>query len=242
MNNIKYTEYTKNEFLKILKNDGILFVKTNLGDKYIIKKNDLSDFIILEALRTGHTAEMSFFMPGIERPVITTYGWFLNRTNPVLRKEIINRLCYFKQPIKSLEMSKFLTQKHSTRWLITTKLIMKLKTTIHFIKNMKKHKLSTIRDWRNVKMETNIISVKYEDNYNPKTFGGKAYSYYTNKKVKVGDLVIAPTAYGEKIARVSEINIPEYRIEMIKPYLKTITQKIDKEIYLQTEKIQEKAA
>ena len=91
-------------------------------------------------------------------------------------------------------------------------------------------------------METNIISVKYEDNYNPKTFGGKAYSYYTNKKVKVGDLVIAPTAYGEKIARVSEINIPEYRIEMIKPYLKTITQKIYKEIYLQTEKIQEKAA
>lgn len=90
-------------------------------------------------------------------------------------------------------------------------------------------------------METNIISVKYEDSYNPKTFGGKAYSYYTNKKVKVGDLVIAPTAYGEKIARVSEINIPEYRIEMIKPYLKTITQKIDKEIYLQTEKIQEKA-
>lgn len=96
MNNIKYTEYTKNEFLKILKNDGILFVKTNLGDKYIIKKNDLSDFIILEALRTGHTAEMSFFMPGIERPVITTYGWFLNRTNPVLRKEIINRLVLFQ--------------------------------------------------------------------------------------------------------------------------------------------------
>ncbi len=91
-------------------------------------------------------------------------------------------------------------------------------------------------------METNIISVKYEDNYEPKTFSGKAYSYYTNKNVEVGDLVIAPTAYGEKIARVSEINIPECKIEMIKPYLKTITQTIDKELYLQTNQIQEKAA
>lgn len=91
-------------------------------------------------------------------------------------------------------------------------------------------------------METNIISVKYEDNYEPKIFGGKAYSYYTSKKVEVGDLVIAPTAYGEKIARVSEINIPEYKVEMIKPYLKTITQTIDKEMYLQTDQVQEKVA
>lgn len=91
-------------------------------------------------------------------------------------------------------------------------------------------------------METNIISVKYEDNFSPKTFVGKAYSYYTNIKLKVGDLVIAPTAYGEKVARVSEINIPEEKIESIKPYLKTITFKIDKQKYLETYKISEKAA
>lgn len=90
-------------------------------------------------------------------------------------------------------------------------------------------------------METNIISVKYEDNYIPKTFGGKPYSYYTSIKLKVGDLVIAPTANGDKIARVSEINIPEAQIERIKPYLKTITQKIDKKKYLQTSEILEAA-
>lgn len=92
MDNIKYKKYTKNELLKILKDDGILFVKTSLGDRYIIKKNDLADFIILEAQRTGHTAEISFFMPGIAGAVITTYGWFLNKANPILREEIINRL------------------------------------------------------------------------------------------------------------------------------------------------------
>lgn len=91
-------------------------------------------------------------------------------------------------------------------------------------------------------METNIISVKYEDNYMPKTFGGKAYSYYSAIKLDVGNLVIAPTANGDKIARVSEVNIPEYKVEMIKPYLKTITQAIDKEAYLQTDQVLEKVA
>ena len=81
-------------------------------------------------------------------------------------------------------------------------------------------------------MQTNIISVKYEDDYMPKTFSGKAYSYYTKINVRVGDLVIAPTAHGEKIARVSEINIPEYKVSMIKYLLKTIDKSIDRELYL----------
>lgn len=83
-------------------------------------------------------------------------------------------------------------------------------------------------------MKKNIVSVKYEDNYAPKTFNGKAYSYYTAISLQPGDLVNAPTAYGEKIARVSEIDIPEYKVEPIKAYLKIITEKIDREIYLQS--------
>lgn len=88
-------------------------------------------------------------------------------------------------------------------------------------------------------MQTNIVSVKYEDNYMPKTFGGKSYSYYINNNinVEIGDLVIAPTAYGEKIARVSEIDIPEYKIISIKPYLKTINTKINKEQYLNSNEV-----
>lgn len=91
-------------------------------------------------------------------------------------------------------------------------------------------------------MSTNIISVKYEDIYIPKTFSGKSYSYYSNIEVNIGDLVIAPVKTGNKIAIVSEINIPEEKIEKIKPYLKTITLKIDKEKYLKTSQIAEKVA
>ena len=91
-------------------------------------------------------------------------------------------------------------------------------------------------------METNIVSVKYEDRYMPKTFSGKAYSYITAIPLEVGDLVIAPTSYGDKIARVSEINIPEYQNEFMQGSLKLITDKIEKQKYLQEDKISKEAA
>ena len=91
-------------------------------------------------------------------------------------------------------------------------------------------------------MRTNIVSVKYEDEYTPKTFNGRTYSYYTYINLNVGDIVVAPTKNGDKIARVSEINIPEYKVEMIKFYLKTIEKKLDKNKYLyQNEVLQEVA-
>ena len=91
-------------------------------------------------------------------------------------------------------------------------------------------------------METNIISVKYEERYEPKIFGGKAYNYYTNIDVNIGDLVIAPTSCGVKVARVSEINIPETKVEDIKQELKIIMGKINKERYLKTSQILKEAA
>ena len=92
MEKIIYKKYTKKQMLNIIQNDAFLFVETNLGDNYIIKKQDLSDFIVLEALRTGHIAELKIYVPGIDEPVITTFGCFLNKANPILREEIIERL------------------------------------------------------------------------------------------------------------------------------------------------------
>lgn len=91
-------------------------------------------------------------------------------------------------------------------------------------------------------METNIIKVKYEDDLCPRTFNGKEYSYYTNKSLSIGDLVIAPTKFGTKIAKVVEINISENEIKNIKPYMKTISRKIDRNRYIHFYEIQEVAA
>lgn len=86
---------------------------------------------------------------------------------------------------------------------------------------------------------TNLVNVKYEDKYHPKTFGGMSYTYMTAIPLKVGDLVIAPTSFRnkivDKIARVSEINIPYSKVMFMESKLKLITEKIDKQKYLQKE-------
>ena len=78
-------------------------------------------------------------------------------------------------------------------------------------------------------METNIIMVKYEDNFCPRVFQGKEYSYYTNKGLSVGDLIEAPTKYGLKVA------------EKIKPYMKTIIRQIDRDRYINFAEVEEVA-
>ena len=91
-------------------------------------------------------------------------------------------------------------------------------------------------------MNTNIISIKYEDDFCPRTFNGREYSYYTNKILYIGYLVEAPTKYGTKIAKVTRINVPENEIINIKPYMKTITRKINRNRYINFYEIQEDAA
>ena len=91
-------------------------------------------------------------------------------------------------------------------------------------------------------MNTNIIAVKYEDKFIPRTFGGKSYSYFTIIKLNEGDIVKAPTQNGTSIARVSRVNIPEDEIKDIKPYMKTITKKINRDRYLKFAEIKEEVA
>lgn len=78
-------------------------------------------------------------------------------------------------------------------------------------------------------MPRTIISVCYK-NKDSGEFGGRAYSYYSDIPAKVGDIVIAPTAKGESVAMVSEIDVPESRIdERVLSLLKTITAYAEKE-------------
>ena len=91
-------------------------------------------------------------------------------------------------------------------------------------------------------MKNIIVSVKYEDKYNTKTFSGKDYSYFSSIPLQVGDIVEAPTKFGNSIARVSEINISEEKIEYIKPYMKVITRKLNRRSYLNDNKIMEDVA
>lgn len=68
-----------------------------------------------------------------------------------------------------------------------------------------------------------IVGVQYKDKKTGK-YGGRTYNYFCELPVAVGDIVSAPTAKGESVALISEINVPEDSIdEKIFPLLKTIT-------------------
>lgn len=94
---MEYKKYTKKQMINIIKKEGFLFVETNLGEHFVIRQNDMPDFIMLESERTGHKADMTFYMPGIDEPVATTMGCFLNQINPLLRQAIIKRLVLLQQ-------------------------------------------------------------------------------------------------------------------------------------------------
>jgi len=74
-----------------------------------------------------------------------------------------------------------------------------------------------------------IVSVNYKKN-DANAFDSRKYNYYCTLPVEVGDLVIAPTAKGDRIACVCEVNIPIEQIEVkVLPLLKEITAYADME-------------
>lgn len=75
---------------------------------------------------------------------------------------------------------------------------------------------------------TNIVKVKFENNEYPGTYSERAYLYFSSIVLKEGDVICAPTKYGEQKAIVSEVNVEKKEIEYIRKYMKTITTKINK--------------
>lgn len=90
----EHEKYTRKEMSNIAKNKGFVFVETSLGDNYIIKKDDICDFIMQESERQGHSVNMKMYVPNpdIEKPFLSTVGCFLDKINNNYRKEIIEKL------------------------------------------------------------------------------------------------------------------------------------------------------
>lgn len=90
----EYEKYTRKEMSDIAKKEGFVFVETSRGDNYIIRKDDICDFIVQEAERQGHSVDMEIYVPNpdIEKPLLTTIGYFLDKINKNYRKEIIEKL------------------------------------------------------------------------------------------------------------------------------------------------------
>ena len=120
--------------------------------------------------------------------------------------------------------------KNSTQFDEVLELLNKVNTQIGKSLNDEKEKSS------------GYISVKYEDEHWPKTFGGREYSYHTELPLEVDDIVEAPTKYGTSYAKVTRVNVPEEEIEDVKPYIKEITRKLDKVRFIYYSEIKDAAA
>ena len=73
-------------------------------------------------------------------------------------------------------------------------------------------------------MAANIVSVQFMSTVRPGEFVGRDYTYYADQPLKVGDCVAVPSRYGESMAQVTAVNIPEYRVDpKILKVLKHIT-------------------
>ena len=69
-------------------------------------------------------------------------------------------------------------------------------------------------------MTKKIVKVQYKQDI----FGysGREYTYYTDMPLKVGDIVLAPTKYGESRARVSAVNVRDAECASIPHLMRTI--------------------
>ena len=92
-----YKKFSKRRMLEIIHKEGIAFVKTNLGDNYIIRKADIANFNTLESRKTDNKIEMEFFFPQIDEPVLVTVGTNFKKVNPLLKYQIIGRVSFLEK-------------------------------------------------------------------------------------------------------------------------------------------------
>lgn len=90
--------YNINDIEKLLNTQEHLVYADNGIDEVIIRYKDIPDFIVDYNDKFGQT-DLKFYEYASEEvtPIITTIGMFLNKCNPEVRKDIIDRLVYLQQ-------------------------------------------------------------------------------------------------------------------------------------------------
>ncbi len=83
--------YSEEEIKELLKNDERLVYVDNGYDEFVVKYEDLPDCIVDMAMQ-DMSVELKVIDYGSYDTLATTYGFFLNKCDPDVRKDIIERL------------------------------------------------------------------------------------------------------------------------------------------------------
>lgn len=91
---VKFEFYTEDEVRKILENKEKLVYVDDGIEEAVIKYEDLPDFIVDYNRKCGikDIKVYDYEKPDMDNPLLDTYGEFLNRCDPKVREDIIDRL------------------------------------------------------------------------------------------------------------------------------------------------------
>ena len=86
--------YSEKEIIDILKSKERLVIVDDGIDDAVIKYEDLPDFIVDVNIKTGYTRSLKVYdYHNISmNPILTTIGQFLDKCDPLVREDIIDRL------------------------------------------------------------------------------------------------------------------------------------------------------
>lgn len=68
-----------------------------------------------------------------------------------------------------------------------------------------------------------IVKVRFKSRFQPGEWSPREYSYYAAAPLKVGDIVVVPSKYGESVARVSQVHVDEREVRDYLHVMQTIS-------------------
>ena len=92
--------YNKDEIKQLLNSNERLVFIDNGTEEIVAKYDDLPDIIVDVNEKLGHTENLrvyDFKQPNLEKPLLTTIGYFLDKCDPEVRADIIDRLVALQQ-------------------------------------------------------------------------------------------------------------------------------------------------
>ena len=93
-------QYNEEEIKQLLNsNERLVYIDDGM-EEFVARYEDLPDIIVDINEKTGHTENLKvydFENPNMDKPLLTTIGYFLDRCDPGVRKDIIDRLIGLQQ-------------------------------------------------------------------------------------------------------------------------------------------------
>lgn len=88
-------QYNEEEIKQLLNsNERLVYIDDGM-EEFVARYEDLPDIIVDINEKMGHTENLKvydFENPNMDKPLLTTIGYFLDRCDPDVRKDIIDRL------------------------------------------------------------------------------------------------------------------------------------------------------